>query len=191
MKELLDAGPWILWAAAVPVVYVIGLALQVLGELLGLHSATPRVMYFLGFPVTALPAFLPWVAKAQMTTRTFYRCQEQFALLNPEQRDNLSEGLERYVVLKEASGNFALAFFSFGGALLSSGNADGQPLLVPALGGLGLLLLYSHRLHAAREAVLRIRTLHKFDKLKPVETTEMLEAIPTWTGISKDVETDQ
>jgi hypothetical protein len=43
---------WLLWVAALPALYIAGLALQISGERLGLHSASPKPRFLLFFSTT-------------------------------------------------------------------------------------------------------------------------------------------
>lgn len=90
---------------------------------------------------------------------------------------------ERFVVLKEASGNFAIAF-----VILAVSCLINKPTCLKPLGGFILLLLVaalilevSHYLHGARQASFEIRALSRFG-LSQENAKKMFAMIPNWTG---------
>jgi len=144
---------WLLWVAALPILFLIGLALQIIGELLGLHSASPRPRYYLCFFNTRGR----WCdVNLDFDRRLSMFRNAPSGSLSPDAQAQR----ERFVYLKEGSGNMALAFF----VALTCLRTTGVPwkdvgLLLLAL--LSLALFASHFMHAKRQAVFEIRTLNK------------------------------
>ena len=139
----------------VPFAYALGVALQIGGEYVGLHSASP-------YP-----------------HRVFRRTTGRWHDANIHFRDRLTivraaakEGnwsadqesqRERFVVLKELSGNYSTALFVLLAVNLV-GSDRNVPLAVFA-GVLASLLWLSHRLHALRQAQFEINSLEKIGEI--------------------------
>lgn len=143
---------WLLWVAAIPILFLAGLALQILGERLGVHSASPRPRYYLLFFSTRGCWF--------EANQDFDRRLALFRNVPPPSStaDAQAQG-ERFVYLKEGSGNMAIAII----VALISLIAVGLPwtavrcLLLLLL---SLVLFTSHFMHAKRQAVFEIHVLN-------------------------------
>lgn len=132
----------LLWVAGLPFAYLIGLGVQILSELLGLHSASPAPRYIL-------------FCKTWFSANT--ELDERTSLIGTatdiQWTVNAKEQRERFVVLKEASGNMSmalliglvLAWSRLGGANISKFHKVAGIVVV------GVLYL-SHRISAIRQA---------------------------------------
>ena len=153
----------LLWVAGLPFAYLIGLGVQILSELLGMHSASPAPRYILFSPTkfsanTELDTRMALISKATDTEWTV----------------NAKEQRERFVVLKEASGNMSmavliglvLAWFGLGGTNIS--------VFLKVAGIVVVCVLYlSHLIHANRQANYETNVLEKVGLLRNDEAANM------------------
>ena len=143
----------------------LGVALQILAEFIGLHSASPRPRWVLFYPT--------WGAWQKANSDL----DERTALIGSATwTESARQQRERFVYLKEASGNFAAASLVaaalalYSGAGLLSGNV--LVLLVIATS-----LFLSHLVHAVRQARFEIKTLTKAGTLSDAEANAMLDCV--------------
>lgn len=131
---------------------LLGLALQILGEFLGLLSAHPRPLWFRR-------------TERGQEARRLFRARDA---LFPKKAEKSQKGVrERYVYLKEGSGNLAFAFFMLAGALY------GHPLAAIILAIIAAVLYYTHVVHRTRQAYYEMNVLG------------LLPDAPTSPGIEK------
>jgi hypothetical protein len=166
---------WLFWLAALPIFFIIGLAVQIVAELLGLHSASPRPRYY-------LIIFSSWGAWRDVNI-DFDR---RLALLRNAPSNALSSDAqaqrERFVYLKEGSGNMAAALIVTLVCILVEKAPLSYDGILPVV-LFCLALFASHFIHAKRQAIFEIRTLNKIQvsrntKLLPdPEAGEMLNRI--------------
>ncbi len=153
----------ILWVAGLPFAYLIGLGVQILGELLGLHSATPAPRYILFIPTkfsvnTEFDKRLALIGKAKECEWTV----------------NAKEQRERFLVLKEASGNMSIALL-FGSIIAWSGLWGANLSIFYKIACIlvaGVLYL-SHRIHAIRQANYETKVLREVGLLSEDEANNM------------------
>jgi len=163
--QILKDWPWFSLVVLLPTLYVLGLGLQIAGELIGVHSASPRPRYFLYFRTKG---------KWRKTNDDF---DKRLQLIKNLARDkwlpDASKQRERFVVLKEASGNMAIATIIVFVCLLKS-----QLVWWAILSGIIAVVLYSsHILHAKRQAIFEVNTLKDIGSLTQQEADEMLSRI--------------
>lgn len=159
----------ILWVIILPWSLLTGLALQILGELLGLHSSSPRPKRLLFF-------FRPCNKIWRKVNEDF---KERFDKLKNasdiEWTKNSKEQRERFVYLKEGSGNLSLSLLFLFVYLISSGE---KFFIIPfSLLIFSLFLYWSHLLHATRQARFEIGVLKNSKLLEEKEADEMLKRI--------------
>lgn len=148
---------WLLWVSALPILFLVGLAVQIASEFIGLHSASPRPRYVLlgiGNLIAKKMCWNNWTS----VNRDFDR---RLALLrNPptgELGAEFQAQRERWVSLKEGSGNMATALLIAGTTLAwKSDTCFGEPVVLICV---SLILYSSHFVHSHRQAVFEIRTL--------------------------------
>lgn len=162
-----DQG-WLLWVSALPAVYMVGLALQVLGEFIGLHSPSPKPRYVCFFKATGL-----WrEANADFDDR--------LAIIRNAAAERLTAGAreqrERFVVLKEASGNAALSILVVLVTGVLNDVTNSRPTWV-VLSLLAAILLVSHFLHGQRQARFEINVLRDVGLLTPERAAAMAKRI--------------
>ena len=153
----------LLWVAGLPFAYLIGLGVQILSELLGLHSASPAPRYILFIKTkfsanTELDKRMALIGKATDTQWTV----------------NAKEQQERFVVLKEASGNMSMAVL-IGLILAWSGLGGANISVFHKVAGIvvvGVLYL-SHLIHAIRQANYETRVLKEVGLLSEEEASTM------------------
>jgi hypothetical protein len=156
---------WLLWVASIPIIYIIGLSLQILAELVGIHSASPKPRYI----------FL------KSSTGNWKKANDDFDLrltkirkaTSIEWGDGAKEQRERFVYLKEGSGNFAMASIIVIISLLFKKPIE-QMCDIFILIGLSLVLYASHVIHAKRQARFEIRTLFESGLIDNKMAEEML-----------------
>jgi len=160
---------WAIYLATLPLCYITGLGLQIAGEVFGVHSPSPRpagIWYF--FWSDAKKAF----------------CDHRERLSSMQKIPDVKDQRERYVVLKEASGNFCLALFVVGFGVFyvnppwSSRGAI--PILVFVVVA-AFIMWVAHRIYGARQAAFEIRSLRDAGILCDARATKMFELIPAWT----------
>lgn len=150
----------------VPFAYAIGLALQMAGEFLGIHSASPYPRYML---------FIPTGGRWRRANLGF---EVRLAAIRtaPAERwgESANRQRERYVVLKELSGNFASATFLFSISTYITGQ-----ILAPAvaIGILAVLLYLSHVVHARRQARFEIDSLSAKQQISQDEANAMRDML--------------
>lgn len=132
-----DVGQWIL-VALLPAMWSLGVALQILAEFIGLHSASPRPRWVLFYPT--------WGSWQKVNSDL----DERIALIGSATwTESARQQRERFVYLKEASGNFGAASLVAAALALHSGagllSGKFLVLLVIATG-----LFLSHLVHAVR-----------------------------------------
>ena len=157
---------WILWVSALPVLFLVGLALQIVGEFIGLCSPSPRPRYILFrvgnlicwglHKLTKCDIFLNWRnVNEDFDQRVSIICSAPKEVLEGHFQANY----ERFVYLKEGSGNMALVLFVVWIWLLQ--NTKWTDIRCIFLVALALALWASHWLHAYRQAKFEILTLNK------------------------------
>jgi hypothetical protein len=143
---------WLLWVAAIPILFLAGLALQILGERLGVHSASPRPRYYLYFFSTR--------GRWREANQDFDRRVALFRNIPPPSSTADAQAQrERFVYLKEGSGNMGLAILVALICLLTGGLpwTDIRCVLLLVL---SFVLFTSHCMHARRQALFEIHVLN-------------------------------
>jgi hypothetical protein len=135
-----DGSSWYMGLIWFAFSLVLGLGLQVVAEGLGFHSAHPR-------PLTI--CFRRY-EKGEKVRDLFRSRQAQFQKTATESQ---KEQRERYVYLKEGSGNVA-----FGLLFLAAAHLHNRQLLVTIL-IVALVLWYTHIVHRPRQAYYEIKVL--------------------------------
>lgn len=160
---------WLLWVVAIPTLYIAGLSLQILGEQLGLHSASPKPRYFLLFFSTTGN----WAKANEDHDKRLVLTRNA-----PPYKwgDGAKQQLERFIYLKEGSGNFALALLV---VLLSLffDPTDLSTAIIIVLVIVILALFSSHVIHAKRQARFEILSLKQNELLKEDEANDMLTRV--------------
>lgn len=153
----------LLWVPGLPFAYLIGLGVQILSELLGLHSASPAPRYILFIETkfsanTELDERMALIGKATDTQWTV----------------NAKEQRERFVVLKEASGNMSMAVL-IGLVLAWSGLGGANISVFHKVAGIVIVgvLYLSHRMNAIRQANYETNVLEKVGLLSGDEAGKM------------------
>lgn len=153
----------LLWIAGLPFAYMIGLSIQILSELLGVHSASPRPRYIVFFP----KQYPENEDLNRRTTLIGKATDTQWTVNAKEQR-------ERFVVLKEASGNMSMAVFI--GLVLAWSGLGGVniSIFLNVAGIVVVVVLYlSHRIHASRQATYETNVLEEAGLLSKDEANTM------------------
>ncbi|MEW6410415.1 MAG: hypothetical protein AB1488_09955 [Nitrospirota bacterium] len=166
----------VVYVIIIPVCYLLGLGLQIFGESFGLHSPSPQPLKFL------LVLRLPSWAEAYNEHRN------RLSMINTKIADkdvraDVKSQRERFVYLKEGSGNLALAFAGLATALLFKSpdalkNESGT--VIGLLFGLAAILEVSHYLHGARQSGFEIRALHEAGVLTDEQSKKMFLRVPRW-----------
>jgi hypothetical protein len=156
-----DRTLWLLWTSALPILFLVGLAVQIASEFIGLHSASPRPRYVL-FGLGNLIAHALGRDGWSLVNRDF---DMRLAMLRNPPAGALSAEFyaqrERWVYLKEGSGNMATALFIAGVCLVGRTGIQFWCPIVLMTFGLSLVLYLSHWIHAHRQAIFEIRTLNR------------------------------
>jgi hypothetical protein len=171
MTVLPSFPEWLFWVAAIPLVYSLGVALQITGELIGLLSPSPRPRQILFFRPRG-----NWAA----VNDDF---DDRVALISNASSQQLSDGAqkqrERYVVLKEASGNWSLALMVV--AVYLAIYVSPTPKGAIAVCLLAALALWaSHIVHARRQAIFEINTLRNSGIISQQRAQEMRGRFNHW-----------
>lgn len=152
LTSLPNGLQWLVVVASVALAFVMGVALQVVGELLGLHSASPRPSRLLLFKTGG-----SW----QRANSAF---EWRLSLIRNATADQWRSGSqmqrERFVVLKEASGNMGLALLVVVGCLLARDSMEHLAVLV-SVAALAFFLVVSHYRHARRQENFEINVLEQ------------------------------
>ena len=143
---------------------MVGLSLQILAELVGFHSASPRPRYVL----------------FKLSTGNWYKANEDFDFRltkirkssSEEWGDGAKEQRERFVYLKEGSGNFAVAILVVVVSLFIVQPKEHISEIIILL-FLSLVMYASHIIHAKRQARFEIRTLFEAGIINENEANEM------------------
>lgn len=164
IAKLLEGG--VVFFIALPLFYMVGVALQISGERIGLHSASPRPRYILVF----FRSCGNW-AKANTDI------DDRLALINTAPPDKWTDGAkeqrERLVYLKESSGNMALALCVAAVCFYTRSQTS-----ISLLAGIFAIVLYvSHLMHAERQARFEINVLRESGILKSCVADAMLKRI--------------
>jgi hypothetical protein len=156
----------LLWVAGLPFAYLIGLGVQILGELLGLHSASPAPRYILFYP-TKFSANIDFDTRMALISKA---TDTQWTVYSKEQR-------ERFIVLKEASSNMSIAVLII--LVLAWSGLWGMNInvfcKVAGIVVVGVLYL-SHRIHANRQANFETNVLEKVGLLSKEQAAQMKRA---------------
>lgn len=177
--KLLDGGTldrWVSLVGTVAVSYLVGLALQLGGKLLGVHSPSPypNHLFFMrvednNFLKRRIDGTkLLWIIKVDLDK--WAQANRDFVerlKLKRVHADKLKEGvapqIERFVVLKEASGNLSLALFVAGllWFVALRPEQSWKVIIFEVLVWLLAiaLLYYSHLIHQRRQALFEIEVL--------------------------------
>ncbi len=155
---------WLLWVAALPIIYMVGVSLQILAELVGLHSASPKPRYVL----------------FKLSTGDWCKANDDFDLRLTKIRnatsdkwgDGAKEQRERFVYLKEGSGNFAVASFIVILTLLFDKPKEHFSEIIILI-FLSIAMYASHIIHAKRQARFEIRTLFEASLINEQEAEEI------------------
>jgi len=157
----------LLWLFILAWSILAGLALQILGELIGFHSASPRPQRIL---------FFIKITKWYQVNEDF---RERLSLIRNASDEQWTSGAkeqrERFVYLKEGSGNLALALLVLFLRYMFSGSAF-YPLPMAIL-LFAIILYWSHLIHATRQAFFEIRTLEQSSLLTSEKAQAMSERI--------------
>lgn len=149
--------------------FLIGLALQIIGELLGLLSASPKPHHFFLLPVGWLqrigPLFTRWWQVNEDSTERQVRLSDASASqITPEAFAHW----EYLAALREGAGNLSLGLLT---AVLLAASENGQFGVLALLGF--LVLLAAHKLFAKRQARFEITILARAGLLSVDETRAM------------------
>lgn len=164
--ERLQIGGVIFTFVALGVFFLFGLALQVVGELLGLLSASPKPHHVLLAPVgwlQRLPVFAHWWQVNEDSTERLTRLQ---CALPGQVSAEAMAYWEYLAALRESAGNLALAL------LVTAMSFETGSIGVVAL-LLFFLLWSSHKLFAKRQARFEITILARAGLLSGEETRRM------------------
>lgn len=161
--RFLDGG--FAYFVTLPLFYVVGVSLQIIGERIGLHSSSPRPTHIFFFPTTG-----NW-AKANEDFLTRYK------LIRTAPSEKWTNGLEeqrdRIVYLKEGAGNMALALAVSAICLFIMAQKSFSLLAVS-----GAFMLYiSHIIYASRQAYFEISMLGAAGLLDPDTEESMITRI--------------
>lgn len=145
---------WLLWVAALPILYMVGVSMQIIAELVGLHSASPKPRYFL----------------FKLSTGDWCKANDDFDFritkisnaTSDKWGDGAKEQRERFVYLKEGSGNFAVASLIVVLTLLFDKPKEHYSEIIILI-FLSIAMYASHIIHAKRQARFEIRTLFEAD----------------------------
>lgn len=164
IAKLLEGG--VAFFIALPLFYMVGIALQISGERIGLHSSSPRPRYILVF----FRSCGNW-AKANTDL------DDRLVLIQTAPPDKWTDGAkeqrERLVYLKEGSGNMALALFVAAVCLYAWPQTS-----ISLLAGIFTIVLYvSHLMHAERQARFEVNVLRMSGILEPGVADSMLKRI--------------
>ena len=169
MMTSLPFPEWLFWVAAIPLVYSLGVALQITGELIGLLSPSPRPRWILFF-------FRPWAA-------VNVDFEDRVALISNASSQQWSDGAkkqrERFVVLKEASGNSSLALMVVAVYLAIYVSPTPKGAIAVCLIA-ALALWASHIVHAHRQAIFEINTLRNSGIIPQQRAQEMHDRLNHW-----------
>jgi hypothetical protein len=149
--------------------FLIGLALQVIGELLGLLSASPKPHHLLLLPVGWLQRLLPfftrwWQVNEDATERSVRLQCASSQQIAPE----ALAYWEYLAALREGAGNLAIGLLA---AVLLAASENGQFGVLALLGF--FVLLAAHKLFAKRQARFEITILARAGLLSAEETRAM------------------
>jgi hypothetical protein len=164
--ERLQSGGVLFAFVALGVFFLLGLALQVVGELIGLLSASPKPHHVLLLPVgwlQRLPVCAHWWQVNEDSTERLTRLQ--CALPGQISTEALAYW-EYLAALREGAGNLALALLV--AAMSFETGSIGMVALL-----LFFLLWSSHKLFAKRQARFEITILARTGLLSREETTRM------------------
>jgi hypothetical protein len=174
-----DPYQWVLLLGSIPLCLLFGLALQIFGENLGAHSASPAPHHL----------FFQSIRKKGDNYKNWGQINDDFALrlelIRAKSKElglDVIEQRDRLVYLKEGSGNLslALAVGSIMGWLGKIGfsklDLDFGPLVLFSL--LVVPFWYVHWLHARRQASFEIGTLRKAGFLDVLTANDMKERLP-------------
>jgi hypothetical protein len=134
---------WITAFLLIGLFHVIGLSAQLAGEFLALHSPHPKPYKL--FSLIALP-------KGKIARESYNERQQK--LENYTLTRDQKKQVERFVYLKEESGNCAIAFL-ISGIMLFHFTEIGIALLI-----IGLICYYSHVVHRSRQVYKEIQVLN-------------------------------
>jgi hypothetical protein len=149
--------------------FLIGLALQVIGELIGLLSASPKPHHVLLLPVGWLQRLLPFFARWWQVNED--ATERQVRLYSASPRQIAPEALahwEYLAALREGAGNLSIGLLA---AVLLTASDDGRFGLLALLGF--FVLLAAHKLFAKRQARFEITILARAGLLSADETKAM------------------
>ena len=175
-------GPFlfILYIIAIPICYLFGLGLQISGEIIALHSPSPKPLSFF------------CVYRRKSWIKAFNEHRDRLAIINTKiSEDNLRADIkaqrERFLYLKEGSGNLALALLFVSIIMIikkpmSPIILENRLSLIIILIICSLLLEITHYLHGSRQASFEIRALRNANIISDNERDEMFLSIPKWTG---------
>lgn len=160
---------WVRSFVEIALFYLIGVTLQVTGELLGLLSASPKPHHILFLPVGWLRQ---WPA-----CRRWWQINEDYAerlmrLRGAQLPATITEHDDYLSAIKEGTGNLSLALFVVAAVSWWS-PPDGQLGVVTALVGIAFLLWSSQLLLAKRQARFEITVLARLGILGAEEASAM------------------
>ena len=139
-------GIWLIF----PISYLIGLILQITGELLGLHWSCKAPKYILFVPTGCIRFFKKYHEEHLNNTRDLSLIDE----------DNVRILDERHIALKEGTGNFSLALLVLITVGTLTDNLDISKYIIPLI-VLCLLGLISHYVFMRRQIAYEIKVLTK------------------------------
>jgi len=160
-----DSLDWLLGLVLFASFMLFGICVQTIGELSGLHSAHPR----------PLIAFLQ--NEKGVKARNLFR--ERQARFGKEANDSQKEQRERYVYLKEGTGNFALALF------ISAFAVWGQWQLMILMVLISVLAYFTHMMSRSRQGYYEMKVLGLMPKAgekNEQETRYIQEDIDKYIG---------
>ncbi len=176
-----QANPWlwIFWVAAIPTCMIAGLLLQVTGEFLCIHRAAGHPWP----PIAPLQRVVSsFIENAKQSFDDQLRCL--VLLRKAQSEDRLLVGVsaqyERFVALKEGSGNFSLALIAATISLWYFPAPGWSEAAVFVLAAMAFALWYVHCVHAVRQATYMIATLQAAGDLDEAEAQLMKSRLPRW-----------
>jgi hypothetical protein len=167
----------VVYVIIVPVCYLFGLALQIFGESFGLHSPSPQPLKFL------------FVFRTRSWSEAYNQHRDRLTMINTmiddkDKRADVKSQRERFVYLKEGSGNLALALAGMATVIFverPDALKDQSGIIIGFLCGIAAILEVSHYLHGARQAGFEIRALRDAGLLTETDCKNMFLRIPRWT----------
>lgn len=160
---------WLFLIEGILLFWIVGVAIQVLAENIGLYSSRPRPKRLLFF-------FVPknW----EQVNKDFETRLSRISNASPDKwGEGARDQREHYIDIGEASGNFASALVIAIICLLTMDNVTNKYYIVGFLSILSITLFVSHYTHAISQANFEITTLENSGLLSKDEAESMRKHI--------------